>query len=94
MQPVWLPAAPYEWWYVAEGAYRAGDYERAIEIASEGLGDHPYHGHLHYQLACYHALAGHREDGAEHLRRAYEADPKLREWGATDSDLQSVRDLV
>jgi tetratricopeptide (TPR) repeat protein len=78
----------------AEPAYQSGDYERAIEIASEGLADHPDHGHLHYQLACYHALAGHTDEATRHLRRAYEIEPKTREWAAGDSDLDSVRDLA
>jgi tetratricopeptide (TPR) repeat protein len=87
-----LPAAPYEWWYVAEGAYRAGDYERAIELASPGLADWPEHPSLHYQLACYHALAGHREQAVEHLRSAYAGNPATREWAAGDEDLASMRD--
>jgi tetratricopeptide (TPR) repeat protein len=89
-----LPTAPYEHWFAADPACRAGDYERAIEIASAGLVDHAENGGLLYQLACYHALAGHREAAIDHLRRAYAADPRTREWAATDEDLASVRDAV
>jgi tetratricopeptide (TPR) repeat protein len=89
-----LPVSPYEYWYAAEPAYQAGDYERAIEVASEGLSDYPQHGTLHYQLACYKALAGRREEAIEHLRAAYAGDPRTREWAKGDGDLDSVRDAL
>ena len=87
-----LPVSPFEFWYAAQPAYDAGDYERAIEIASEGLRDWPDNSRLNYQLACYHALAGHRGEAIEHLSRALAANPGLREWVADDSDLDSIRD--
>jgi len=70
-----LPVSPYEHWYAAQPAYAAGDYARAVAIASEGLADWPEHPSLHYQLACYEALAGHREQAIEHLKVAYANDP-------------------
>jgi hypothetical protein len=89
-----LPTAPYEYWFAAEPAYRAGDYDRAIEIASAGLADHPENGGLHYNLACFNALAGHRQAAIDHLRRAIDADPRTRGWAASDEDLASVRDAL
>jgi hypothetical protein len=56
-----LPVSPYEYWYAAEPHSAAGDQQRAIAIASEGLAEWPEHPMLHYQLACYHALDGDRE---------------------------------
>src|SRR5947208_773944 len=73
-------------------AIGAGGYERAIELASPGLNDWPEHPSLHYQLACYHALAGHREQAVEHLRVAFRHNPDTREWAAGDEDLAGVRD--
>jgi hypothetical protein len=87
-----LPVSPYEHWYAAEPAYQAGDYERASAIASEGLRDWPEHPHLHYQLACFAALAGRRDEAIEHLRTAYAGNPETREWAADDDDLAAVRD--
>jgi tetratricopeptide (TPR) repeat protein len=87
-----LPVSPYESWYAAQPAYDAGDYARAVEIASEGLADWPEHPSLHYQLACYEALAGNRDRAIEHLRIAYAGNPETREWAAGDADLASVRD--
>ena len=87
-----FPVSPWEYYFAAEPAYAAGDYARAAEIASEGLAEHPEHPTLHYQLACYYALGGERERGLEHLRFAVERNPKLTEWAAKDSDLDSIRD--
>ena len=87
-----LPVSPYEHWYAAHPAYLAGDYERAAAIASEGLADWPDHPMLHYQLACFRALGGDREAALDHLRRAYDGDPRTREWAADDADLETVRD--
>ena len=87
-----LPVSPYEHWYAAQPAYEAGDYAQAVAIASEGLGDWPEHPSLHYQLACYEALAGHRERAIDHLRIAYANNPETREWAAGDDDLATVRD--
>jgi len=87
-----LPASPYEHWYAAEPAYAAGDYAAAVEIASEGLTDWPEHPMLHYQLACYRALAGERDEAVGHLLIAYAGDDRTREWAAEDEDLASVRD--
>jgi tetratricopeptide (TPR) repeat protein len=87
-----IPTSPFEYWFAAEPAYKAGDYDRAAEIASEGLAEWPQHGTLHYQLACYRALAGRREQALEHLATAVQNEPRAAEWAAGDSDLDSIRD--
>ena len=51
-----------EHYYAAQPAYDAGDYDRAVAIASEGLADWPDHPLIHYQLACFHARAGRLDD--------------------------------
>jgi tetratricopeptide (TPR) repeat protein len=85
-----MPPSPFEYWYAAQPAYDAGDYERAIAIASEGLADHPQHGGLNYQLACFHALAGDPDAAARCLGVAFQADPRTRAWAETDHDLDGV----
>jgi tetratricopeptide (TPR) repeat protein len=87
-----LPVSPYEHWYAAEPFYAAGDYARAIEVASEGLADWPDNPSLRYQLACFEALSGRREAAIEHLKIAYANNPETRQWAAGDEDLESVRD--
>jgi tetratricopeptide (TPR) repeat protein len=87
-----LPVSPFEYWYAAQGPYHRGDYDEAIAVVSEGFADYPDHPSMHYQLACFHALAGRREPAIEHLRKAYDGDPRTREWASGDPDLESVRD--
>jgi tetratricopeptide (TPR) repeat protein len=84
------PPSPFEYWYFATPAYDEGDYERAYEIASEGLEHHPDNASLQYNLACYANLAGRREDARRHLDRAFELNPKTREWATTDEDLAGL----
>jgi hypothetical protein len=47
---------------------------------------------LNYNLACYHALAGHRTRALERLRVAVEHEPRAAGWAASDADLDSIRD--
>jgi tetratricopeptide (TPR) repeat protein len=86
------PPSPFEYWYLAQPAIDAGDYGRAYEIAAEGLAEHPDNPSLNYNLGCYAALAGRREDALRHIGIAFEGDPRAREWAKTDSDLDSIRD--
>jgi quercetin dioxygenase-like cupin family protein len=86
-----LPVSPFEHYYAAQPAYDAGDYDRAVAIASEGLRDHPDHPLIHYQLACYQALAGHLDEAREHLDVAFAGDERTRKWAAEDEDLAALR---
>jgi tetratricopeptide (TPR) repeat protein len=86
-----LPVSPFEHWYAAQPAFQAGDYDRAIEIASAGLRDWPEHGQLHYQLACFHARAGRSAQALHHLRVAVEREPRVKGWVNGDRDLDSIR---
>ena len=87
-----LPASPFEYWFVAEAPYAAGDYRRAYEIAAEGLEEWPDHPLLHYQLACYSALGGEETRALEHLERACAGDPRTKEWARGDSDFDAMRE--
>ncbi len=87
-----LPPSPFEYWYAAEPAYAAGEYERGIEILSEGLADHPESPGLNYQLACYNALAGRGDEAIARLQIALGgADDRIEGWAAEDEDLDSIR---
>jgi tetratricopeptide (TPR) repeat protein len=83
----------WEYSFAAKPHVDAGEYERAVEIASEGLERHADDAGYLYNLACYESLAGRRQDALEHLRRAFELAPeKIREWTVDDADLDSIRD--
>jgi tetratricopeptide (TPR) repeat protein len=86
-----LPISPFEFWFTAEGPYNEGDYQRAIEIVSEGLTHWPDHPTMLYQLACYHALAGESDQALACLERAAAQTPDVLEWARGDSDLDSIR---
>lgn len=87
-----LPISPFEFWFVAEGPYNEGDYQRAIEIVSEGLEHWPDHPTMLYQLSCYHALAGEEGKAIAYLERAITASADVRAWARGDRDLDSIRD--
>ena len=87
-----MRVSPFEYWYAAQGPYSRGEYDAAVAVASEGLAEYPDHPSLHYQLACFHALAGHRDDALEHLRIAEAGNPQVLEWANGDTDLDSIRD--
>jgi tetratricopeptide (TPR) repeat protein len=84
------PPSPFEYWYLATPAYDAGDFDRAYEIASEGLEHYPNNASLQYNLACYANRAGRRDIARRHLDLAFELNPKAREWAATDEDLTDL----
>ena len=82
----------WEYSFAAQPHVDAGDYVRAVEVASEGLPRHADDAGLLYNIACWEALAGRREDALAHLREAYELEPgKVREWARDDRDLDSLR---
>jgi tetratricopeptide (TPR) repeat protein len=85
--------APSAWehYFAALPLAQAGEPARAYELASAGLTDHPDHPSLHYNLACYASLAGDTDRALEHLARAFEGDPRTRDWAETDSDLDPIR---
>jgi predicted Zn-dependent protease len=84
--------SPWEFYGAAMTAYEAGDFDGAAELTGEGLAEHPDHPSILYNLACFEALAGHREQALEHVRRAVELDPENAARAASDPDFDSVRD--
>jgi len=87
-----VPVSPFEYWFVAEGPYREGHFQRAIEIASEGFEQWPDHPTIHFQLACYHARDGQLDEAFEHLAQACAGDARAKEWARTDHDFDAIRD--
>ncbi|MDP9292706.1 MAG: tetratricopeptide repeat protein [Verrucomicrobiota bacterium] len=47
-----------------------------------------------YNLACYEAALGRREEAVENLRRSFKMDKKFREFAKADPDLDPIRDLL
>ncbi|MEA2295800.1 MAG: hypothetical protein QOE86_3439, partial [Solirubrobacteraceae bacterium] len=86
------PVSAWEWYMGAAGQAERGDWAGAYDFTAQGLADHPDHPSMHYNLACYAAMAGRREAALEHLRRAVEGNPAVLEWAAGDADLDPIRD--
>jgi tetratricopeptide (TPR) repeat protein len=84
--------SPWESWLAAFPHYRRRDYRRAVEIMREALAKHPGNSNVLYNLACMESLVGERDAALAHLAEAAEADPRVREWAQSDTDLQAVRD--
>jgi hypothetical protein len=87
----WGEAWPFE--SEAMTAYGEQRYGDALEAIRRGLEHVPDHPGLHYNYACFATLAGETGDEIfEHLQRAAELFPRLREQARTDEDLAAVRD--
>jgi hypothetical protein len=88
------PVSAWEHRFAGAARANAGDPEGAYATAAVGLTDHPDDATLHYDLACFAALAGDRERALGHWRRATEIDPRARDWAADDHDLDLIRDAL
>jgi tetratricopeptide (TPR) repeat protein len=84
--------SPWDAWLEALPSYTAGDYEQAIAIMGRALERFPDNPNVLYNLACFEALAGRRDDALAHLGRAADGEPRVREWASTDADLDPIRD--
>jgi tetratricopeptide (TPR) repeat protein len=88
------PFEPSAWesWYVAIPAYKAKDYDRAIEILEKARREHPDHPVILSSLASLEDLRGNHEAGVEMLIRALEIRPNLREHVLGDDDYAGLRE--
>ncbi|MEA2124459.1 MAG: hypothetical protein QOI80_1241 [Solirubrobacteraceae bacterium] len=86
------PPSAWEHRFAAAPAKQGGDYDRAYEIAAVALADHSEDANLHYDLACFAALGGHRERALEHWRTSVSLNPRARKWAEDDADLDPIRD--
>jgi hypothetical protein len=84
--------SPWESWLAALPFLEAGEPERGIDVFREALERYPDNPNVLYNLACFEALAGRREEALDHLEQAVATDPRTREWAQTDSDFDSIRD--
>jgi tetratricopeptide (TPR) repeat protein len=81
----------WEYYFAAIPYAKAGEWDKARETVAEGLELFPDNPAILYNLACYEAQGGRREDALAHLIRSVELDPKYGEFAAKDEDLDSIR---
>jgi hypothetical protein len=82
----------WEWSFRAQPHIQAGAWERAAAIVEEGLRERPGDGSLLYNLACCEARLGRLDEADAHVREALADEPRVREWGAEDPDLDPLRE--
>jgi hypothetical protein len=87
--PAFQPSA-WEWAFRAAPLIR-NEPERARQILTDGLEQHPESAALHYNLACLEAVGGNRERALELLRVAVGERAEARGWARGDDDLDSLR---
>jgi len=69
--------------------------EEALELVENSEGYNVQEPGYSYNLACFRALAGKREEAVEAFRAAYEKDPeRVSGWADGDTDLDSIRDEI
>ena len=83
----------YEFWAPVGLLYQAGEYAEAAAKGRELLAAHPEFPVLAYNVACCESLPrGRRAEALEHLRLAIEHSERIRQFAASDSDFDPLRD--
>ena len=77
--------------FAAVPAIDRGDWDEAIRVHEEALGELPDDPRLLYNLACVESRGGRPLDAILHLRQAVELDPRTATWARTDSDFDPIR---
>jgi len=90
------PGEPYEvsaWeaMFAAVPAANREDWDEAIRIHDDALGERPDHPALLYNLACMEARGGRHLDALLHLQRSVELDPKWAAHAHSDADFAAIR---
>ncbi len=87
-----MPISPFEHWYAAIPARKAGDFDTAYQTIEKAFDDYPGHPRVHFELACLRSLQDRRDDALEHLTAAIEGEPRSAKWAREDSDFDGLRD--
>ena len=80
-----------EWNAKAFPLYNEKRYAEAAAVLREGIAAGSDDAGMHYNLACFAALAGDTDDALEHLRLAFDGDASFKEFAETDADLDPIR---
>jgi len=82
----------WEAMFAAVPHMQAEEWDEAIRLHEEALGDQPDHASLLYNLACFESRAGRTEDALSHLQRAVELESRFEGQAAEDPDFEAIRD--
>jgi uncharacterized Ntn-hydrolase superfamily protein len=75
----------------AMNLYRQGDRGGAVAAAERAVALDPGSADCAYDLACYYALTGRKDDALASLERAVQINPRMAKMAAGDKDLESLR---
>jgi tetratricopeptide (TPR) repeat protein len=82
----------WESYFSAAPLAKEGRYEDAIALMQADAEAHGEKPAFLYNLACFEALGGRREEAITHIVQAIDALPRAAKWAREDSDLESIRD--
>jgi tetratricopeptide (TPR) repeat protein len=86
---------PSKWedWYAAGAYRRLGRHDEARTLMDASIAENPDAWQGYYNLACFEALDGKREEALAALEKAAELAPDdVKKYAADDSDFDSIRD--
>lgn len=86
--------SPWESTFAVERFRDTEQYAAGAAELEAALDLHPGNAEILYQLGCWQALAGRADDAIANVRAAIERDERYRELARTDSDLDTVRELL
>jgi tetratricopeptide (TPR) repeat protein len=88
--PVFKPSA-WEWTFRASSLKKT-DPEGARKLLEQGLEAWPESPSIFWELGCWEAVRGNKDEAVEWLRKALDREPRMREYLETDDDLLSLRE--
>lgn len=77
------PALPY---------FATKEYDKALELLTGVLQEHPDAAAVLYNLACAESMSGRTAEAIKHLGRSVEMSDRFREFAQTDPDFDPIRD--
>ena len=72
--------------------YGEKDWEAALPVCHEALGEYPGNAMILYNIACLESLLGRTDDALVHLGDSLDAWPAYKELAANDDDFMTLRD--
>jgi tetratricopeptide (TPR) repeat protein len=88
--PVFKPSA-WEWTFRASHLKKT-DPEAARKLLEEGLEAWPESPSILYEIGCWEAVNGSKDEALAALKRALEREPRMRQYLDSDDDLSSLRE--
>ncbi|SDT93065.1 hypothetical protein SAMN05444156_0840 [Verrucomicrobium sp. GAS474] len=86
------PEKPENWIGYAYAVRHVDGLEATLRDLRTAIKRYPNYSVIHFELALHESWMGMLDEAKEHLQRAIQLDPKLREKALTDSELAPMVD--